>query len=101
MNANLVDPAVSLERLAAIDPGGRKPQTDEIERAGVYLASLPRPDQLYRPAVRAAPRGRRHPTRDDFPAPADMYADLRDARTARTPAMAPDARNDPLPSDDR
>lgn len=80
VDAHLVDPAVSLQRLVAIDPGCRQPRTEEIERAGVYLASLPRPDELYRPAARAAPKGRRHPTRDEFPAPSDMYADLRHSR---------------------
>jgi hypothetical protein len=82
VGANLIDPAVSLERLAAIDSGCRRPTADEVERAGVYLASLPRPGQVYRPATRTAPRGRRRPTRDEFPVPTDMYADLRDARSA-------------------
>lgn len=78
--AHLIDPAVSLYRLSALDPGCRQPRAGEVERAGVYLASLPRPDSVYRPASRRAPKGRHRPTRRDFPAPADMWRDLRDGR---------------------
>ena len=85
VDTDLIDPTISLERLASIDSGCRQPSPDEVERAGVFLASLPRPEALYRPATRRSPKGRRRPARADFPAPADMWADLRDSRPDREP----------------
>lgn len=80
VDAKLTDPAISLERLSHLDAGCRQPTAAEIERAGVYLASLPRPDQAFRPAARQVPKSRHRPTRDEFPAPPDIYEDLRDWR---------------------
>jgi hypothetical protein len=82
VDAKLIDPGISLQRLADIDSRCRQPKAAEVERAGVYLVALPRPDQLYQPATRSLPKGRRRPTRDEFLSPVDMYADLRDVRRA-------------------
>ncbi len=78
VGAKLVDPAVALDRMSSVDAGCRQPSVEELERAGVYLAALPRPDKLFRPASRKPPKGRARPSRDEFPAPLDMWADLRD-----------------------
>lgn len=77
VTAGLIDPAVALQRMSSIDSGCRQPSVVELERAGVNLAGLPRPAKLFQPARRRPPQGRKRPSRDNFPAPPDMWADLR------------------------
>lgn len=76
--ANLVNPQVALRRMEKLDQGCNVPTEAEIEAARFYLASLPVPTWLFKPANRQVPKHRRRPRREDFPRPRDMFADLRD-----------------------
>lgn len=78
VKANLVDPQVALQRIERLDQGCNVPTEYEMKVARFYLASLPVPPWLFKPARRPVPKYRRRPNREDFPRPHDMFTDLRD-----------------------
>lgn len=69
--AQLVNPALALQRLGQLDADSHQPTQIEVDRAAAFLASLPPPQNIFRSSTRQPPKGRHRPTRQalGYPAP--------------------------------
>lgn len=88
VDACLVDPREAERRMRALDGGCFVPTRQALDRARAYLSRLQSPPHLFQPSERRPPRGRRRPTRDEFPEVADMWADLRGKRPTEQHSIA-------------